>query len=35
MKDDEQSMCNHADRMWFEILDFGMHEKPDFSTLSG
>lgn len=34
MKDDEQSMCNHADREWLKILVFGMHEKTDFSTPS-
>lgn len=30
MKDDEQSMCNHADREWLKILVFGMREKTDF-----
>lgn len=33
MKDDEQSMCNHADREWLKILAFGMREKTDFLYL--
>lgn len=34
MKDDEQSMCNHADREWLKILAFGMREKTDFLYLA-
>lgn len=33
MKDDEQSMCNHADRERLKILVFGMHEKTHFLHL--